>query len=156
MRQLISSVVVAVSLAACGSEGPNAPSGATASFAASARAVPVRCSLPTCPAALPIVVAVRVDETGGTIGGYVTAMHIALRDTATGSVLQTEQYEAAEIRAMTLVESNQVFPAASLEIVAHPSRFAVASGTEATVTVAITTTDYHGNAHHQTLVVPIS
>jgi hypothetical protein len=69
MRHPIAALLTLATLAGCGSEGPNTPPGATASFSVSARVVPVTCNLPSCPAALPVVIAVRVTASDGSIGG---------------------------------------------------------------------------------------
>ncbi len=156
MRHPIATVLVLATLAGCGSEGPSAPPDATASFSVSARVVPVRCDLPSCSAALPVVIPVRVTETGGIIGGYVTMMDFVMRDAASGRVLESQHYNATQIASMTLYESNQVYPSAWLEIVAHPFRITDGEGRTRTVTVATTITDYHGNVeHHQTLIVSV-
>jgi hypothetical protein len=155
MRHPIATLLILATLAGCGSEGPSTPAGATASFSVSARVVPVRCDLPSCPAALPIVIPVRVTESGGIIGGYVTMMDFVMRDAASGSVLESRHYDAAQIASMTLYESNQVYPSAWLEIVAHPFRITDGESRARTVSVAITITDYRGNEHHQTLDVSV-
>ena len=156
MRQPIAAAVLTLAtLTGCGSEGPNTPPGATATFSISARFVPVRCDLANCPTELPVAIAVRVMELGGIMGGYVTTMDLVMRDTASGSILGSERYDAAEIASMTLLESNQVYPRSWVEIVPHPFRVAGGEGRTRTVTVAITVTDYHGNEHRETLTMPI-
>ena len=157
MRHPIAALLLLAPLAGCGTEGPGTPSDAAASFSASARVVPVRCNLANCPAGLSFSVAVRVTESGGSIGGYVTRMDLVLRDAATGRVLEARRYDATQIASMTGRESNQVYPNAWLEIVALPPRRIAESESRAvTVTVAVTTFDYRGNEHHQTLTVPVA
>jgi hypothetical protein len=156
MRHPIAALLLLAPLAGCGTEGPTAPSDAAGSFSASARVVPVRCNLANCPAGLSFAVTVRVSESGGSIGGYVTRMDLVLRDAATGRVLEARHYDATQIASMTGRESNQVYPNAWLEIVALPPR-RIAEGVSAvTVTVAVTTFDYRGNEHQQTLTVPVA
>ena len=154
MRHPVAAVLSLATLAACGSEGPSTP-GATASFSASARVVSVRCELPNCPPPLGVAIAVRVTESGGIIGGYVTMMDFVLRDEASGRVLGSQHYDAAQIASMTQVESNQVYPSAWVEILAHPFRFTGSEQGARTVTVAISVTDYHGHEHDQTVIVSI-
>jgi hypothetical protein len=96
-----------------------------------------------------------VTESGGIMGGYVTSLNFVIRETASGNVLESHRYDAAEIASMTHLESNQVFPNASMEIVPFPFRIANGDAHTETVSVAVTVTDYHGNEHHQTLDVSI-
>src|SRR5688572_8566091 len=102
MRHPVAALLSLATLAGCGSEGPGTPPDATASFSVSARVVLVRCDRPSCPAAdsLPVVIPVRVTESGGIIGGYVTGMDFEMRDAATGSVLATRRYDAGQISSM--------------------------------------------------------
>jgi hypothetical protein len=89
------------------------------------------------------------------MGGYVTRMEFVMRDAASGNVLRSRLYEAAEITSMTLLESNQVYPSAWAEFVAHPFGVTDEERLTRTVTVAVTVTDYHGHEHHETLDVPL-
>jgi hypothetical protein len=84
-------------------------------------------------------------------------MDFVMRDAASGSVLESQHYDAAQIASMTLSDSNQVYPSAWLEIVAHPfaHRFADGESRARTVTVAVTITDYRGNEHHETLIASV-
>ena len=149
MRYPIAAVLTLATLTACGSEGPNTPPGATATFSVSARAVPFRCGLPNCPDPLPVAIPVMVTESGGILGGYVTEMDFVLRDGASGNVLGSQHYDAAQIASMNLNKSNQVYPDAWLEIVAAPFRVPDSERSVRIVNVAVTIYDYRGNEHHQ-------
>ena len=157
MRHPIAAVLTLATLVGCGSEGPSTPPGATATFSVSARAVPFRCTPPNCPDPLPIAIPVLVTESGGIIGGYVTGLDFVLRDEASGNVLGSQHYDAAQIAAtpMTLNESNHVYPDAWLEIVATPFRIPDSERSTRTVSVAVTIYDYRGNEHRQTLNVSL-
>jgi len=159
MRHSGAALLILATLWGCGSEGPTAPPDATASFSVSARVIPVRCELPNCPAAgsLPIAIPVRVMESGGVIGGYVTRMDLVMRDASTGAVLGSRRYDAAEIGTMTFYGSNEVFPNAWLEVVTHPFRQGLGDGEgrARTVSIALTITDYRGHEHQRTVDVSV-
>jgi len=155
MRHPIAAVLFLATLTGCGSEGPNAPEGATGSFSASARVVPVRCAFPGCVPPSAIVIPVKVTESGGILGGYVTTLYLEVRDAASGRPLDAQLYEAAEIASMTERESNHVYPNAWLEIVARPFRIAESERSTRMIFVAVTVTDYHGHEHRQTLDVSL-
>ena len=89
------------------------------------------------------------------MGGYVTRLEFVMRDAASGNVLRSRHYDAAEIASLTLLASNQVYPSASAEFEAHPFGVTDEERLTRTFTVLVTITDYHGNEHHQTLDIPL-